>query len=71
MSENNERNELYTLRELADKFHVSTKKLREWKRHHILHPIRLERISGPLKYSKQELQKFIDEHTINKKDEEK
>lgn len=69
MSEEN--NELYTLRELANKFHVSTKKLREWKRHHILHPIRLERISGPLKYNPKDIQKFIDEHTINKSPEEK
>jgi predicted site-specific integrase-resolvase len=69
--ENNEQNDLYTLRELADSFQVSTKKLREWKRKGALRPIRLERISGPLKYSKRDIEKFLDEHTINKPPEEK
>ena len=58
--------DLYTIQELSRKMQVSTKKLREWKRHGVLHPIRLERISGPLKYSQQELERFIEEHTINK-----
>lgn len=70
MSENNEQNDdLRTIKELAHDLHVSTKKLRAWKRRGVLRPIRLERISGPLKYSKRDIQKFIDEHTINKPEE--
>jgi len=64
MSEQN--NELYTIQELARKMKVSTKQLRAWKRRGVLRPIRLERISGPLKYSQQELERFIEEYTINK-----
>lgn len=68
-----EEEELLTLEETAQILHVSTKKLRQWSRpgpNRVLRPIRLERITGPLKYKREDVYKLIEEHTINKESHE-
>ena len=66
-------NEFLTVEEAAKILHISTKKLRQWSKpgpSRVFHPIRLEKIPSRLKFRRVELEKFIDEHTVNRPPEE-
>lgn len=59
---------LITIDELSRKFHVSTKTLRRLTRYGQLRPIRLVKM-GPLRYTPEEVERFLNENTINRQGE--
>lgn len=61
--------EALTIRDVARKLKVSTKTLRKWKRTGVLRPIRLVGIH-PLRYTNEQIDQFVDEHTINDRPEQ-
>lgn len=66
--ENKQEDDLITIEELSKKFHVSTKTLRKFTKYGQLRPVRLIPM-GPLKYTPEEVERFLQEHTINKPEE--
>lgn len=60
-----EKNRLCSIKELSRRLKVSTKQLRQWHKYGVLRAIRLVP-TGPLKYTEEAINQFIDNCTVNK-----
>lgn len=59
-----EKNRICSIKQVARRLKVSTKKLREWHKYGVLRAVRLVP-TGPLKYTEETISQFIDGHTVN------
>lgn len=66
MMNKNTDNEFLDANQAAKMLHVGKRKLRAWSQEGgPLHPIRPSHVKSPLRYRKTDIERFIDDYTIN------
>lgn len=63
-----EKNRVCNIKQVSRRLKVSTKQLRKWHKYGVLRAVRLQPM-GPLKYTEESINNFIDGHTVNQEKE--